>query len=56
MSFTDDAGNDETLTSVATGAVAVPPTATLENAPDAHDGESLFTFGLLGVKNDTSDI
>ena len=50
MSFTDDAGNDETLTSAATDAVEAAPltplTAVIENAAASHDGESVFTFEL----------
>ena len=50
VSFTDDAGNDETLTSAATTAVAAVPlpqlTAVIENAAASHDGESVFTFEL----------
>ena len=46
VSFTDDAGNGETLTSTATDAVAVPLTATLENTPGNHDGVNTFTFEL----------
>ena len=50
VSFTDDAGNDETLTSAATAAVAAVPlpqlTAVIENAAASHDGESVFTFEL----------
>ena len=50
VSFTDDAGNDETPTSAATAAVAgLPPsplTAVIENAPSSHDGETAFTFEL----------
>ena len=44
--FTDDVGNEESLTSGATDAVAVPLTASLENTPDSHDGENVFTFEL----------
>ena len=44
--FTDDAGNEESLTSEATDAVAVPLTASLENTPDTHDGENVFTSEL----------
>ena len=43
VSFTDDAGNEESLDSEATGvvaAVAVPLTASLENTPDTHDGQN----------------
>ena len=50
VSFTDDAGNEETLTSAATAAVAAAPlpplTALIENAAASHDGESVFTFEL----------
>ena len=50
VSFTDDAGNDETLTSAATDAVAglpsLPLTASLENAATSHDGSGVFTFEL----------
>ena len=50
VSFTDDAGHAEELTSAATDAVAgLPPpplTASLENAATSHDGESVFTFEL----------
>ena len=50
VSFTDDAGNPETLTSGATDAVAEwpadPLTATLENTPESHDGEDPFAFEL----------
>ena len=49
VSFTDDAGNDEELTSTATGAVAaavVKPllTASAHDVPSSHDGSSAFTF------------
>ena len=50
VSFTDDAGHDETLTSEATAAVEAAPlpplTALIENAAASHDGESVFTFEL----------
>ena len=50
VSFTDDAGNAETLTSAATAAVDAAPlpplTALIENAAASHDGESVFTFEL----------
>ena len=51
VSFTDDAGNEESLDSAATGvvavaAVAVPLTASLENTPDTHDGQNGFSFEL----------
>ena len=50
VSFTDDAGNDETLTSAASAAVEAAPlpplTASLENVATSHDGERVFTFEL----------
>ena len=46
VSFTDDVGNEETLTSAATAVVKAPLTASLENMPDTHDGENAFTFEL----------
>ena len=50
VSFADDAGNAESLTSAATEAVAGPPpeplTASFSNGPSSHDGESAFTFDL----------
>ena len=47
VSFTDDAGNDETLTSAATAEVEVPLTAELQNVPESHNGEDAFTFRIL---------
>ena len=50
VTFTDDADNEETLTSVATDAVAaapVPLTVRLKvAAPTTHDGSSEFTFEI----------
>ncbi len=49
VSFTDDAGNEESLTSQATGAVAavpVPLTVSLENDPASHNGTDAFTFEI----------
>ena len=49
VSFTDDAGNEETLTSEPTAAVtpaAVPLTVSLENEPASHDGQTEFTFEI----------
>ena len=50
VSFTDDRGHGEELTSAVTDAVAgLPPpplTASLENVATSHDGESVFTFEL----------
>ena len=53
VTFTDDAGNDESLTSIATDAVAAKPTpltASFSNVPAAHDG-SAFTFDLSFSEN-----
>ena len=50
VTFTDDEGNSESLTSVATDAVAakpVPLTASFSNAPASHDGSAEFTFQVL---------
>ena len=54
VAFTDDAGNDESVTSAATVAVeaapeeeeATPLTASILDAPASHDGSSTFTFEL----------
>ena len=50
VSFTDDRGHGEELTSADTEAVAglpsLPLTASLENVATSHDGESVFTFEL----------
>ena len=49
VSFTDDAGSKESLTSAATAAVAAKPallTVSLENNPASHDGQAVFTFEL----------
>ena len=50
VTFTDDRGHGEELTSAATEAVAglpsLPLTASLENVATSHDGESVFTFEL----------
>ena len=50
VSFTDDRGHEESLTSAATNPVAgLPPeslTAGFENQPSSHDGENVFTFEL----------
>ena len=50
VSFTDDAGNDEQLTSAATDAVAAdvnpPLTASLHNVPSSHNGRDAFIFEL----------
>ena len=49
ITFTDDRGHQETLTSTATAAVASAPsplTATVHSAPASHDGSDSFTFEL----------
>ena len=46
VSFTDDAGNEEELSSAATRSVVLPLTGSLHDAPDVHDGRSEFTFEL----------
>ena len=54
VTFTDDADNRESLTSVATVAVAakpVPLTASFSNAPASHDGSAEFTFDLAFSEN-----
>ena len=45
VSFTDDAGYDETLTSAPTEAITAPPlTAEFRDTPTSHDGQDSFTF------------
>ena len=54
VSFEDDAGHPETLTSAATLAVApkpIPLTATFSNMPTSHDGSTEFTFELTFSEN-----
>ena len=51
VSFIDDEGNAESLTSAATdmveaAQVTTPLTARFQNVPASHDGESAFTFRL----------
>ena len=48
VSFQDDAGNPESLSSAATEKVAPRPplTATFGSKPSAHDGQTAFTFEL----------
>ncbi len=63
VSFTDDAGNDEELTSAATGAVAAavaavvnpPLTASAQNVPSSHDGSATFIFELRFSEELVSD-
>ena len=52
VSFTDDADNEESVTSAATTAVANPPlTASIHSAPESHDGSTAFTFELRFSEN-----
>ena len=52
VSFTDDVGNAESLTSAATTAVVRPPlTATVHDKPSSHDGSNAFTFELRFSEN-----
>ena len=46
VSFTDNRGHAETLTSAATAAVRPPLTASFENTPSSHDGQTGITFKL----------
>ena len=49
VSFTDDAGHEETLTSIATASVEAVPeplTVNLENNPVSHNGTDEFTFQI----------
>ena len=49
VTFTDDAGNAESVTSAATEAVTAKPTpltASFSNVPNSHDGQTAFTFEL----------
>ena len=60
VSFTDDAGNDEQLTSAGTGAVAPavvnsPLTASAQNVPSSHDGSATFIFELRFSEELVSD-
>ena len=52
VSFTDDEGNEESVTSAATVAVTQPPlTATTHDVPESHDGATGFTFELRFSEN-----
>ena len=47
VTFTDDVGNEESLTSAPTVAVTQPLlTAAIRDAPESHDGRRKFTFEL----------
>ena len=66
VSFTDDSGNSESLTSVATADVETPLTAEIRNVPESHNGQNAFTFRILfsepvtvgyqGLKEDSFEI
>ncbi len=52
VSFTDDAGFEESLTSDATETIQRPPlTAEFRNTPTSHDGQNSFTFELRFSEN-----
>ena len=52
VTFTDDAGHAETLTSAATAAVAFRPlTASFVGVPAEHDGRTAFSFELRFSEN-----
>ena len=46
VSFTDDQGTPETLTSAATAELAILPLTANRNEPAPHDGQTAFTFTL----------
>ena len=49
VSFTDDAGHHETLTSAAANEISAAPsplTVSLENSPASHNGTDVFTFQI----------
>ena len=46
VSFTDDQGSPETLTSAATAELAILPLTANRNEPAPHDGQTAFTFTL----------
>ncbi|MCY4559942.1 MAG: hypothetical protein OXF79_26995 [Chloroflexi bacterium] len=51
VSFTDDAGYSETLTSDATDPIRPPLTAEFTDTPTSHNGQGLFTFELRFNEN-----
>ena len=60
VSFTDDAGNDEQLTSAVTGSVAAavvqpPLTASVHDVPSSHNGQDAFIFELRFSEDPTPD-
>ena len=46
VTFTDDASNEESVTSAATATVKQPLTATVHGVPASHNGAPVFTFEL----------
>ena len=56
VSFPDDAGNDEQLTSAATDTVDLPLTASVHNVPTYHNGQNWFTFELRFGEYPKSDL
>ena len=46
VTFTDERGTEESLTSAPTAAVAGPFTASVAKFPESHDGSGVFTFEL----------
>ena len=55
VTFSDDASNTESLTSLATAAVAAPLTAEFLGPPSSHDGQTAFTFELRFSETPISD-
>ena len=54
VTFTDDADNEETLTSEATAEVTAAPaplTGAFHDLPDSHDGSTAFTFRVLSSED-----
>ena len=51
VSFTDDAGYEESLTSEATVPIGPPLTAEFRDTPTSHDGQSTFTLELRLSEN-----
>ena len=54
VAFTDDAGNEERLTSTPTATVSplpTPLTASVRDEPESHDGQNSFTFELRFSEN-----
>ena len=56
VSFPDDAGNDEQLTSAATDTVDLPLTASVHSVPTYHNGQDWFTFELRFGEYPKSDL